>query len=55
MSYCDTLQCTKQSNKKYGKFLAKEDEEIPWNKICVYLIGNCIVRRNRKKDILNLK
>ena len=26
---CDTCQCTKRSNKKYGKLPAKRDEEIP--------------------------
>ena len=36
---CDTCQRTKRSNKKYGKLPAKLAEDIPWNKICVYLIG----------------
>ena len=36
----DTCQCTKQSNIKYGKLPAKEAEEIPRNKIYVYLIGS---------------
>ena len=35
---CDTCQCTKQSNQKYGKLPALIDEEIPRNKLCVYLI-----------------
>ena len=34
----DTSQLTKQSNKDYGKLPDKLAEEIPWNKICVYLI-----------------
>ena len=29
---CDTCQCTKRSNKNYGKLPAKEYEEIPWKK-----------------------
>ena len=35
---CDTFQHTKQPNKKYGKLPDKETDEIPWNKICLYLI-----------------
>ena len=35
---CETCQRTKLSNKKYGKLSAKLAEEIPWNKICIYLI-----------------
>ena len=38
VTMCDTCQCTKQSNQKYGKLPAKFDEEIPRNKLCVYLI-----------------
>ena len=36
---CDTCQFTKRSSLKYGKLPAKEYEEIPWNKLCEYLIG----------------
>ena len=35
----DTYQCTKRSNIKYGKLLAKKAEKISRNKLCVYLIG----------------
>ena len=46
---CDNFQCTKQSNKKYGKLPAKEVEYIPWNKLYVYLIGPCgIIRKGNK-------
>ena len=36
---CDTFQHKKRSNKKYGRLTAKVSEEIPWNKLCVDLIG----------------
>ena len=35
---CDVCKQTKLSTKKYGKFHAKLTEEIPWNKLCVYII-----------------
>ena len=50
-----TFQCTKWPNKKYGKLTAKEAEEIPRNKLCVDIIGPYMIRRNRKKENLNLK
>ena len=37
------------------KLPAKEAEEIPWNKLCVYLIDPYVIRRNGKKENLNLK
>ena len=40
---CDTCQRTKRSNIKYGKLTSKEAEEIPQNKLCVYLIGSYII------------
>ena len=46
---CDTCQRTKRSNKKYGKLTANLDEEIPWNKLCVDLIGLYVILRNGKK------
>ena len=36
---CDTCQRAKRSNKKCGKLPAKLAEKIPWNKLCVDLIG----------------
>ena len=47
---CDTCQRTKQSNKQYGKLSAKFAEEIPWNKLCVYLIVPYVIRRKSKKE-----
>ena len=49
VSNCDTCQRTKWSHKKYGKSPAKLAEEIPWNKICIYLIGPYVIRSKAKK------
>ena len=46
---CDTCQCTKRSNIKYGKLPVKEAEEIPRNKLCVYLIGTYVIQRKGHK------
>ena len=51
----DTLQRTKRWNKKYGKLLAKEDKGIPWNKLCVYIIGPYITCIKLKKEKVNPK
>ena len=55
VSNCETCQHTKLSNKKYGKLPAKLAEEIPWNKICVDIIGTYDIRRKGKKENLHLK
>ena len=52
---CDTYQHTKLSNKKYGKLTAKEAEKIPWNKLCVDIIGPYAIRRKGRKETLHLK
>ena len=49
VSNCDTFQRTKRSHNKYGKLPTKLDEEIPWNKIYVDIIGTYIIRRKGKK------
>ena len=49
LTNCDTCQHKKWSNKKYGKLPAKLDEEIPWNKLCVYLIWPYAIRIKVKK------
>ena len=46
---CDTCQRKKRSNKKYGKLPANLAEEIPWNKLCVGLIGPYVIRREGQK------
>ena len=43
---CDTCQREKTTN---GKLPANLSEEIPWNKLCVYLIVPYIIRRKGKK------
>ena len=55
MTNCDTCKRIKLLNKKYGKLTAKLAEEIPWNKLCVYLIGPSVIRRRNKKENLHLK
>ena len=52
---CDTYQRTKRLNIKYVKLPSKLDEEIPWNKLCVGLIGPYIIRREWNKEKLHLK
>ena len=52
---CDTCQNTKGSNVKYGKLPVKEDEEIPWNKLCVDIIGTYVICRNGQKENINIK
>ena len=49
VSNCDTSQRTKLSNDKYGKLPANLAEEIPWNKLCVDIIGPFVIRHKGKK------
>ena len=42
---CDTFQCTKRSNIRYGKLPANKAEEIPYNKLCVNIIDHYVTRR----------
>ena len=51
----DTCQHKTRSNKKYGKLPAKLVEEIPRNKICVYLIGPYIIKGKGTEKKLHLK
>ena len=37
---CDVCQRTNRQTKKYGELPDKLSEEIPWNKLCVDLIGH---------------
>ena len=52
VTYCDTCQHTKRSIIKYGKLPAKEAEETPWNKLCVYIIGPYKIRRKVGKPLI---
>ena len=49
-----TCQRTKQSNKNV-KLPAKLSEEIPWNKICVDLIGTYVISTKGRVENLNIK
>ena len=55
VSDCYTCHLTKLSNKKHGKLPDKVAEEIPQNKICVYIIGPYVIHRKGKKENINLK
>ena len=55
MTNCDTCQLTRMTNKKYGRLPAKLAEDIPWNKICVGLVGPYVIQINGKKGNLWLK
>ena len=46
---CDTFQHKKRSNREYVKLPAKLDEEIPWNKNCIDLIGTYITQHKENK------
>ena len=46
---CDTYQRTKISNKQYVILPDKLAEEIPWNKICVDILGPYVIRRKVQK------
>jgi hypothetical protein len=53
-SKCPTCQITKRNNVKYGKIPEKEAEAVPWEKLCVDLIGPCTIKsqNNKEKRIL---
>ena len=36
---CKTCQFTKRTNKRYGHLPAKEAESVPWERLCVDLVG----------------
>ena len=38
-----------QNDQKHGKLPANLAEEIPWNKLCVDLIGTYVIRKEGKK------
>ena len=44
----ENCQCTKLSNIEYGKLTAKLSEEIPWKKLCVYLVGTYVIRKKSR-------
>lgn len=49
---CPLCQRNKQRQKKYGLLPPKEAEAVPWDKLCVDLIGPYKIRRRGKKFII---
>ena len=47
---CPTCQKTKLSTKKYGKIPPKVAESIPWDKLCVDLIGPYTIKINSEGE-----
>jgi hypothetical protein len=41
---------TKRKVKKYGWLPPKEAETVPWDKMCIYLIGPYSLRRKGQTD-----
>jgi len=50
-SKCDVCQRTKKGHKKYGHLPPKEAEHIPWDVLCVDLIGPYSVKRKNLKPL----
>ncbi len=51
---CPICQRTKKSNKQYGHLPDKEAEVIPWEKLCVDLIGPYSINNKTNNQILRL-
>src|SRR5210317_2612573 len=49
---CRTCQLTKKTKKKYGHLPPKEAEAIPWDTLCIDLIGPYTVKEHGKKKWL---
>ena len=49
---CPTCQRNKRKQKKYGLLPPKEAEAIPWDKLCIDLIGPYTIRRKGQKDLV---
>ena len=52
---CPICQISKVSKKKYGLLPAKEAEVIPWNQLCVDLIGPYKIPIKKYKKSKDLK
>jgi hypothetical protein len=48
---CHLCQKTKRTGKKYGHLPPKEAETIPWDVLCVDLIGPYTIKRRGKKNL----
>jgi hypothetical protein len=53
-STCPTCQITKKSSIKYGKLPEKEAEAIPWDKLCVDLLGPYTIKNKNNNETLTL-
>ena len=49
---CPLCQRNKRRQKKYGLLPPKDAEAIPWDKLCIDLIGPYKIRRKGKKDLI---
>ena len=52
VSHCDSCQRNKRHNRKFGLLPPKEAESIPWDKLCVDLIGPYKIRRKGQPDLV---
>ena len=50
-----TLANVQNNQIKYDKLPANLAEKIPWNKICVDIIGSYVIQFKGKKENLHLK
>jgi hypothetical protein len=55
VSTCDICQRNKRRHKKYGHLPEKEAEAMPWDKMCIDLIGPYKICRKGKKEPLICK
>ena len=51
VSKCPICQINKRNKKKYGHLPEKEAEAVPWEKLCVDLIGPYTIKRQRKPSL----
>ena len=51
VSTCDTCQRTKKYKKKYGHLPEKTAEAVPWERLCVDLIGPYKIERIGQEDL----
>ena len=51
---CETCQKTKRSNKKYGHLPPKTAETIPWEKLCVDMIGPYTITNKETRKTITL-
>jgi hypothetical protein len=49
---CPTCQKNKRSQRKFGHLPPKKAEVVPWDKMCIDLIGPYKIRRKGHKDLI---